>query len=50
MQLSMDAFLTPMETPNQAMQLTASRTAFRSMTFAIYPLIANVASNGARGR
>jgi len=28
MQLSMDAFLTPMKTPNPAMQRTASRTAF----------------------
>jgi RimJ/RimL family protein N-acetyltransferase len=28
MQLSMDAFLTPMETPNQAMQRTAGRSAF----------------------
>jgi hypothetical protein len=28
MQLSMDAFLTPMETPNQAMQRTATRPVF----------------------
>jgi hypothetical protein len=32
MQLSMDAFLTPIETPNQAMQRTASRTAFHFMS------------------
>jgi len=32
MQLSMDAFLTPMEMPNQAMQRTASRTAFHFMS------------------
>jgi len=31
MQLSMDAFLTPIETPNQAMQRTASRTALHFM-------------------
>ena len=28
MQLSMDAFLTPMETPNQSIQPTAGRAAF----------------------
>jgi hypothetical protein len=38
MQLSMDAFLTPIETPNPAMQRTASRTAFHFMSVCHLPV------------